>query len=111
MLLLAMDCDGTCESPNHPENVVKIAWLRKLKGAGHIVVFVSDSGDCQPYWPEFDHVSSPQGDPRLEALKATRQKYPQCELAIYISDNGGDDERSRQAGYVYVHPSNFRMGA
>ena len=43
---------------------------------------------------------------RLEELEAA-QCYP-SDFYIYLSDNVGDDDVSRQAGFSYIHPDNFR---
>jgi len=99
MILFAFDCDGTLNVSGGP---VAISILTALTALGHKVVIVSPSAACKPLG--FTHVDSAD---RLVNLKRVKELYPECERWVYVSDNAGDPELAAQAGFEYVHPSNF----
>lgn len=108
-ILICLDCDGTLyttESLIPPEKVaqkpIPLSRLDKLQSAGVQFVLVSPSSACDglPY-PRITHPD------RAQALIEAAKQYP-ADFYIYLSDNVGDDSVSRQAGFSYVHPDNFR---
>jgi hypothetical protein len=108
-LLICLDCDGTLfttESLIPPVRVaqrpIPLSRLEALEAAGAQLVIVSPSSACDglPY-PRITHPD------RAKALLEAAARYP-SDLRIYLSDNVGDDGVSRQAGFSYIHPDNFR---
>ena len=108
-ILICLDCDGTLftvESLIPPERVsqkpVPLSRLQELESAGAQFVLVSPSSACDglPY-PRITHPD------RAQALLQAAKQYP-ADLYVYLSDNVGDDDVSRQAGFSYIHPDNFR---
>ena len=108
-ILMCLDCDGTIyttESLIPPVRVsqkpVPLSRLEALSSAGTQLVLVSPSSACDglPY-PRITHPD------RATALREAAAQYP-ADLYVYLSDNVGDDEVSRQAGFSYIHPDNFR---
>jgi hypothetical protein len=108
-ILICLDCDGTIyttESLIPPVKVsqkpVPLSRLEALESAGVQLVVVSPSDACDglPY----PRIIFPE---RVQALREAAKRYP-SDLYVYLSDNVGDDEVSRQAGFSYIHPDNFR---
>lgn len=108
-MLMCLDCDGTLfttESLIPPVRVsqkpIPLSRLEALAAAGVQLVLVSPSSACDglPY-PRITHPD------RAQALLAAAARYP-SDLYVYLSDNVGDDAVSRQAGFSYIHPDNFR---
>ncbi len=108
-ILICLDCDGTLfttESLIPPVRVsqkpVPLSRLDELEAAGVQFVLVSPSSACDglPY-PRILHPD------RAQALRDAAARYP-SDLYVYLSDNVGDDGVSRQAGFSYIHPDNFR---
>lgn len=103
-VLIALDCDGTLDigSPTGP---IPISRLYEINSPPYIqVVMVSASPFCSRLpFPRFVSENT-----RLENLLAATTHYPSM-LNIYISDNPGDDENARTAGFIYVHPKNFNF--
>jgi hypothetical protein len=108
-ILICLDCDGTLfttESLIPPVRVsqkpIPLSRLDELATAGAQLVLVSPSSACDglPY-PRIIHPD------RAQALREAAAHYP-SDLYVYLSDNVGDDTVSRQAGFSYIHPDNFR---
>ncbi len=101
-ILIALDCDGTLDSSDGPIDVKR---LHEINIPPYIqIVVVSASPFCARLpFPRFVSENT-----RLENLLAAAIRYPST-LNIYISDNPGDDENARMAGYVYIHPKNFNF--
>jgi hypothetical protein len=108
-VLICLDCDGTLfttESLIPPVRVaqrpIPLSRLDALAAAGAQLVIVSPSSACDglPY-PRITHPD------RANALREAAARYP-SDFRIYLSDNVGDDGVSRQAGFSYIHPDNFR---
>lgn len=100
-VLVAFDCDKTLEIAG---GTVPLSRLQELNIPPHIrVVIVSPSPNCKLPYPKFIH-----GDSRLENLLMAANAYPST-LYIYVSDNPGDDENARIAGYAYIHPKDFNF--
>ncbi len=107
--LLCLDCDGTLYTEVSLIPPVKVdqapiplSRLDELEAAGIQLVLVSPSSACDhlPY-PRITHPD------RAQALRNAAEQYP-ADFYIYLSDNVGDDDVSRQAGFSYIHPDNFR---
>ena len=107
--LICLDCDGTLFTTVSLIPPVKVAQapvplsrLNELKAAGVQFVLVSPSSACDglPY-PRITHPD------RAKALLEAAAQYP-ADFYIYLSDNVGDDEVSKQAGFTYIHPDHFR---
>lgn len=96
-LVIAADVDGTLDCSAGPVSVDSLRNLDVLDDC--TVVIVSPSGKRPQGFAE--EVS---GD-RLANLLAVRHRFP---ANIYISDNG-DEALSREAAFIHVHPSNFRL--
>ena len=104
MILIALDCDGTLDIGS-PIGPIPVSRLYELNTSQYIhVVLVSASPFCvQLPFPRFISENT-----RLENLLAATVYYPSM-LNIYISDNPGDDENARMAGFIYVHPKDFNF--
>ena len=108
MRIVALDCDGTLVygSPNGPVDPIA------LKKKGYLTVLVSSSKYCIDK-EGFDDVIPSRGDDaipsreRKRSLIKVKQKYPNAEEYIYISDNLGDEIISKEVGFRYVHPKKF----
>lgn len=102
-ILIALDCDGTLDVSNGP---IPVSRIQELNIHPYIqIVVVSPSRYCvQLPFPRFV-----TGDTRLENLLAALAHYPSSIFNIYCSDNPGDDETARMAGFTYVHPKNFNF--
>ncbi len=108
-ILICLDCDGTLYTTVSLIPPVKVAQkpiplsrLEALEAAGVQFVLVSPSSACDglPY----PRITNPD---RSKALIEAAERYP-SDYYIYLSDNVGDDEVSKQAGFSYIHPDNFR---
>jgi hypothetical protein len=108
-ILICLDCDGTLfttESLIPPVRVsqkpIPLSRLDELAAAGAQLVIVSPSSACDglPY----PRITRPD---RAQALREAAARYP-SDLYVYLSDNVDDDVVSRQAGFAYIHPDNFR---
>jgi hypothetical protein len=99
-VLLCFDVDGTLDSSAGP---VPFARLRELVRLGAEVAIVSPSLN----WPVGMLPALVAGPGRLDNLVAAALKYP-AELNLYISDNPGDEEVAKQAGFAFVRPEHFR---
>jgi hypothetical protein len=108
-MLLCLDCDGTIyttESLIPPVRMVQkpipLSRLEALATSGALLVLVSPSSACNglPY-PRITHPD------RATALRQAAARYP-ADFYVYLSDNVGDDVVAREAGFVYIHPDNFR---
>jgi hypothetical protein len=108
-VLIAFDCDETINVSNGPIDVLR---LREINIPPYIqVVIVSESVFCSDLpFPKFlnDNRLRPRSVTRLENLLAAALRYPSL-LNIYVSDNAGDDEIAKNAGFVYCHPKNFNL--
>lgn len=106
-MLICFDVDGTLETSNGP---VKTSRLVSLKDWGHRVIIVSPS----PHFPRYADTDDPVfpnvsgNDTRLENLLEAKQMFGSEEFYLYISDNPGDDEVAKQAGFSFMHPKDFR---
>ncbi len=107
MILIALDCDGTLDSSDGP---IPISRLYEINIPPYIqVVMVSESTFCsQLPFPRFVNNDRlrPRRITRLENLLSAALRYPSL-LYIYVSDNVGDDEIAKSAGFSYVHPKDF----
>ena len=101
-VLIAFDCDQTLDISGGP---VPVSKLYEINAPPYIqVVIVSPSRFCSKLpFPRFV-----DGNTRLENLLNAAIHYPSL-LNIYVSDNGGDDINSKNAGFVYVHPKYFNF--
>ena len=101
-VLIAFDCDGTLDSSDGP---IPVSRLNEINIPPYIqIVIVSASPFCSRLpFPRFISENT-----RLENLLAAAIRYPST-LNLYISDNTGDDIISEHAGFVYLHPKNFRF--
>ncbi len=108
-ILLCLDCDGTLYTTvslippvRVAQKPIPLSRLEELEAAGVQLVLVSPSSACDdlPY-PRITHPD------RAQALRQAAERYP-SDFYIYLSDNVGDDDVSRQAGFSYIHPDNFR---
>lgn len=108
-VLIAFDCDETVSISNGPIDILR---LSEIDIPPYIqVVIVSESTFCsQLPFPKFlnDNRFRPRSVTRLENLLAAAIRYPSL-LNIYVSDNAGDDEIAKNAGFVYVHPKHFHF--
>jgi hypothetical protein len=99
--VIAFDCDGTISLSG---GNVTPEQLAILTSHGNIVVIVSPSGACVslPYPRIVD------GATRLDNLKKVKTAFP-GDNYYYVSDNPGDDQVSKEAGFTYIHPSQFNQ--
>jgi hypothetical protein len=108
-ILIALDCDETISISNGP---IPLERLYEINIPPYIqVVLVSESTFCSPLpFPKFlnDNRLRPRSVTRLENLLAAALRYPSL-LNIYVSDNAGDDEIAKKAGFTYCHPKNFNL--
>ena len=75
------------------------------------MAIVSESTLCsQLPFPIFvnDNRLRPRKITRLENLLSASLRYPSL-LYIYVSDNAGDDEIAKNAGFSYIHPKDFNF--
>jgi hypothetical protein len=109
MILIALDCDETLNVSNGP---ISISRLGEINIPPYIqVVIVSESTLCsQLPFPRFVNGNRlrPRSVTRLENLLSAALRYPSL-LNIYVSDNAGDDEIAKNAGFVYIHPKYFHF--
>lgn len=101
-ILMAFDCDSTLDANN---GLIPVSRLYEINTPPYIqVVIVSPSFFCSKLpFPRFVTGSS-----RLENLLMAALAYPSL-INIYVSDNGGDDINSKNAGFIYVHPKDFHF--
>lgn len=108
-VLIAFDCDLTLEASDGP---VLLSPLYDINIPPYIqVVIVSESSYCsQLPFPRIVNSNRlrPRHITRLENLLAAALRYPSL-LNIYVSDNAGDDEIAKNAGFVYCHPKDFHF--
>lgn len=108
-VLIAFDCDGTLSTSS---GLIPVSRLHEINIPPYIqVVMVSESPFCsQLPFPKFlnNDRLRPRRITRLENLLAAALAYPSL-LNIYVSDNDGDDEIAKNAGFLYVHPKDFRF--
>lgn len=114
MNIYTYDCDGTLQA-SFIRGPIPTKTLRQQVRDGHVVVIVSDSPFCSRLWkdPDFNYVSGlnrPEfhEDPRTAALLRTASLFPIGATYYYISDNPGDDERARVAGFEFFRPEDFQ---
>lgn len=109
MILIAFDCDETISVSNGP---ILVERLYEINIPPYIqIALVSESNFCsQLPFPRFvnDNRLRPRSVTRLENLLAAALRYPSL-LNMYVSDNAGDDEIAKNAGFVYCHPKNFHF--
>ena len=109
MILIAFDCDETLSVSNGSIDTLR---LGEINIPPYIqIVIVSESTFCsQLPFPRFvnDNRLRPRSVTRLENLLAAALRYPSL-LYMYVSDNAGDDEIAKNAGFVYCHPKNFNL--
>ena len=98
MVLIAFDVDGTLDCSQGP---VSVERLRYLSTEGIRIVIVSPSRNRPQGFEE-----SIQGN-RFENLKAIPNQEGLL-FKLYISDNHGDDEVAKAAGFSFCHPWDFR---
>lgn len=108
-ILITPDCDETLNVSNGP---ISISRLSEINIPPYIqVVLVSESAFCSELpFPKFynNNRLRPRSVTRLENLLAAALTYPSL-LNIYVSDNVGDDEIAKNAGFVYIHPKYFHF--
>jgi hypothetical protein len=107
MRLVALDCDGTLIYSNGPIDPI---FLREK---GWFTVLVSSSGKCKGKEGFDDIIPSTGGPPypsreRKESLIKVKEKYPNAQEYVYISDNIGDDVISIEVGFKHFHPMNIK---
>ncbi len=106
-VLIAFDCDETLSIS---KGTIDILRLDEINIPPYIqVVIVSESVFCsQLNFPRFvnDNRLRPRHITRLENLLAAALRYPSL-LNMYVSDNVGDDEIAKNAGFIYCHPKDF----
>jgi hypothetical protein len=92
--------DGTLDSSAGP---VPLARLQELERWGYVVAIVSPSQN----WPLDLFPAYVAGPDRLQNLRDAAY-YNVADINFYISDNPGDEEVARQAGFTFVRPEHFR---
>ena len=114
--LVTVDVDGTLKLGG---GTVFTETLEGLEANGDKVVIVSPSISAQAIWDRFERMTAPSEE-REKALEAVKEKYPEFQNYIYISDNPGgidpetgieypsDEERARIAGFEYIHPEELK---
>lgn len=106
MILVALDCDGTLDLNGGP---IPVSKLYEINVPPYIqIVVVSESAFCtQLPFPRFvNDTIRPRHVTRLENLLAASLRYPSL-LNMYISDNIGDNDIAKNAGFIYCHPNDF----
>ena len=108
MRLVALDCDGTLTYSNGPINPLS------LRKKGYFTVLVSSSEKCIGQKGFDDIIPSSGGPPypsreRKKSLIKVKEKYPNAQDYIYISDNLGDEVISKEVGFRHFHPNNLRL--
>jgi hypothetical protein len=101
-IVLALDCDGTMDASGGPVQAAEIAGLASEDVK---VYMVSPSPACAAL-PFNRDALLPD---RTQSLKRVRELEPDGKLFVYISDNPGDDARSYETGFTYLHPKDFRL--
>jgi hypothetical protein len=108
-VLIALDCDETLSVSN---GSIPVSRLNEINIPPYIqVVIVSESSFCsQLPFPRFvnNNRLRPRHITRLENLLEATLRYPSL-LNIYVSDNFGDDDIAKKAGFAYINPKDFRF--
>jgi len=114
-VLVCFDCDGTIFTTEHfgpgapvSQRPVPLQRVEALAEAGAQIVIVSPSDACDGlHYPRILAGPGSTVPDRADALREAARRYP-ADLCLYVSDNHGDDQIARQAGFCYIHPDNFR---
>jgi hypothetical protein len=93
------DVDGTLESSSGP---VSLSDLDALMDMDHVVLIVSPSSAV----PERYAKCLTEGT-RADNLKEARKMFDGGTEYIYVSDNPGDEEVAREAGFTFLHPNDW----
>ena len=100
-MIICFDVDETLDCSRGP---VPVARLNELVAQGYTVIIVSPSHNRPKGFIEI----LSQMHRRKTSLDEVKRQYPQESIFFYVSDNDGDDEICREAGFTYVHPDDFR---
>lgn len=106
-VLIAFDCDLTIDVSKGP---IQLSKLNEINIPPYIqIVVVSESSYCSSLpFPRFvnENRFRPRSVTRLENLLSAALRYPSL-VNIYVSDNIGDDQIAKNAGFSYIHPKDF----
>lgn len=112
---MCFGCDGTLLTTDHfgpgasiSQRPVPLHRLMALTEAGALIVICPLTAACEelPY-PRIIAGPGNTVPDRVDALRETARRYS-ADLRLNVSDNHGDDQIPRQAGFCYIHPYHFR---